>query len=354
MRYAIHLREKLPQLMRVVRTGAVDMRMVIAMVNRVCLVTEPVLMGTLDVALARCAPKWMRLSGPKLEERIDWWVERLDPAGRRYPHRQVEDRYVGIWPTDSGLAVVDAQLRATDGAALERRLDALADGVCRDDPRNRRQRRADALGALAAGLSELKCECASADCTAAHRPAGHNMVIHVLAEQSTVEGAGATPGCVPGFGPLPVSAVHSLAATSKVKPLAIPNPGPRRSRGIARRRRWPSCSVPRSDLPVPGLRAARRVLRHRPHRALSAGRSDSSVESEAAVPVSSLTENLLHRCGGWADTQLPDGTIIWTSPTGRTYTTKPGGALFFPILATPTGEATIRKLTTEPGQGRGL
>ncbi len=26
---------------------------------------------------------------------------------------------------------------------------------------------------------------------------------------------------------------------------------------------------------------------------------------------------------------------------------KPGGALFFPILATPTGEATIRKLTTE-------
>jgi hypothetical protein len=46
--------------------------------------------------------------------------------------------------------------------------------------------------------------------------------------------------------------------------------------------------------------------------------------------------------------------VEWTSPSGRTYTTKPGGSLFFPILATPTGEAAIRKLTTEPGEGRGL
>src|SRR6202022_1298987 len=45
--------------------------------------------------------------------------------------------------------------------------------------------------------------------------------------------------------------------------------------------------------------------------------------------------------GGWADKQLPDGTVVWTAPTGRTYTTKPGGSLFFPILATPTGEVAI-------------
>jgi hypothetical protein len=58
--------------------------------------------------------------------------------------------------------------------------------------------------------------------------------------------------------------------------------------------------------------------------------------------------------GGWADRQLPDGTMVWTAPTGRTYTTKPGGSLFFPIFATPTGEVAIRKLTTEPGERRGL
>jgi hypothetical protein len=34
--------------------------------------------------------------------------------------------------------------------------------------------------------------------------------------------------------------------------------------------------------------------------------------------------------GGWRDTQLADGTIIWTSPTGRIYRTFPAGADLFP------------------------
>jgi hypothetical protein len=57
--------------------------------------------------------------------------------------------------------------------------------------------------------------------------------------------------------------------------------------------------------------------------------------------------------GGWADTQFPDGTVQWTSPSGRRYQTKPGGALFFPILATPTGEAAIGT-PTEPAEHRGV
>jgi hypothetical protein len=31
------------------------------------------------------------------------------------------------------------------------------------------------------------------------------------------------------------------------------------------------------------------------------------------------------------------GTIIWTSPSGHTYTTSPGSRLLFPSLCTPTG-----------------
>ncbi|PQD98230.1 HNH endonuclease, partial [Mycobacterium sp. EPG1] len=41
--------------------------------------------------------------------------------------------------------------------------------------------------------------------------------------------------------------------------------------------------------------------------------------------------------GGWKDRQHPDGTIVWTSPTGHTYTTQPGSRLLFPALCTPTG-----------------
>jgi hypothetical protein len=355
LRYAIHLRDKLVEVARVFKTGAIDMRMVIAIVNRVALIQDRDLMVKLDVALARWAPKWMRLSGPKLDERIDWWVERLDPAGRRVPQAQPEDRYVEIWPTDSGLAGIEAQLRAPDGAALEQRLNSLADSVCRNDPRNRKQRRADALGALAAGLTELRCECESCDCAAAQRPGGHNVVIHVVAEQPTVDGTGGTPGYIAGFGPLPASAVQQLAATAKLKPLAIPDPkavsepGYRPSAALAEfvRLRDLTCRFPGCDQPA----------------------QVCDIDHTVPYQVGGLTHpsnlKLLCRChhllktfytgvGGWADKQLPDGTVVWTAPTGRTYTTKPGGSLFFPILATPTGEAAIRKLTTEPGQGRGL
>lgn len=44
---------------------------------------------------------------------------------------------------------------------------------------------------------------------------------------------------------------------------------------------------------------------------------------------------------GWRDRQESDGTVIWSSPTGHTYVTKPAGALFFPQLARPTGELAL-------------
>jgi hypothetical protein len=55
-------------------------------------------------------------------------------------------------------------------------------------------------------------------------------------------------------------------------------------------------------------------------------------------------------CGenGWAEQQFPDGTIVFTSPSGRTYTTTPGGALFFPDLATPTEKLTVAHADPPP------
>jgi hypothetical protein len=45
--------------------------------------------------------------------------------------------------------------------------------------------------------------------------------------------------------------------------------------------------------------------------------------------------------GGWTDQQMPDGTIILTSPSGHTYTTEAHGAAMFPTLAQPTGELPV-------------
>ena len=41
---------------------------------------------------------------------------------------------------------------------------------------------------------------------------------------------------------------------------------------------------------------------------------------------------------GWRDAQLPDGTVVWTTPAGQTYTTMPGSRLFFPTWNTATAE----------------
>jgi hypothetical protein len=41
---------------------------------------------------------------------------------------------------------------------------------------------------------------------------------------------------------------------------------------------------------------------------------------------------------GWRDEQLPDGTVIWTTPAGQRYTTVPGSRLFFPGWDTSTAE----------------
>src|SRR4051794_20064108 len=46
-------------------------------------------------------------------------------------------------------------------------------------------------------------------------------------------------------------------------------------------------------------------------------------------------KTFLGGAGGWRDKQLPDGTIIWTSPTGRIYRTTPSGPELFPQMRPP-------------------
>ena len=51
----------------------------------------------------------------------------------------------------AGLTCLWARLYATDAAVLDQRVEEMADTVCEHDPRTAGERRADAMGALAAG-----------------------------------------------------------------------------------------------------------------------------------------------------------------------------------------------------------
>jgi hypothetical protein len=53
---------------------------------------------------------------------------------------------------------------------------------------------------------------------------------------------------------------------------------------------------------------------------------------------------------GWSDRQLADGTVVITTPTGHTYTTKPGSSLYFPAWAISTPAPPSRSAT--PGENR--
>ncbi|BBX64769.1 hypothetical protein MSAS_39430 [Mycobacterium saskatchewanense] len=57
---------------------------------------------------------------------------------------------------------------------------------------------------------------------------------------------------------------------------------------------------------------------------------------------------------GWRDKQFPDGTLEWTSPSGRTYITHPGSRLLFPALCLPTGALPTPTITPERSAHRAL
>ena len=65
---------------------------------------DPEVMPQLDEAIARHCIKWMKLSGPKLRDRVDLWVAKFDPAGVRVPPKVKDNRYVDIDAASPGMA----------------------------------------------------------------------------------------------------------------------------------------------------------------------------------------------------------------------------------------------------------
>lgn len=337
VRYAIALRERLPAVLDVLKAGAIDFRVMAEIVSRTENVEDPELMARIDAAAARQAPKWTSLSGVKLEEAIDWLVSRVDPAAVRTPPDKTENRFIDIGPGPApGLASLFGTVLAPDAVAFDTRLDQLADTVCAGDPRTTAQRRADAVAALVAGADRLPCQCGNTDCVGAGKPLT-DIVIHVLAEQATLTGTSQTPGYLPGLGPIPATMMRDLAKKAKLKPVVIPTgtaeKGYRPSTALASFVRWRDlgCRFPGCD-----KKAMVCDLDHT--RPWPFGATHPS-NVKPYCRHHHLIKTFHTGVYGWSDKQHPDGTVTVTAPSGKTYTTKPGGGLFFPILTRPTGIA---------------
>jgi hypothetical protein len=213
--------------------------------------------------------------------------------------------------------------------------------VCPADPRTKAQRRADALSALAARVTAMACACGLPDCPAANQEATRgDVVIHVLAEAATVSGDSTAPGYVPGFGGLSADAVRQLATSSKLRPVVHPkDTGPephyRPSAALADfiRCRDLTCRFPGCDRPAECADIDHTVP-------WPLGPTHPS-NLKLLCRIHHLLKTFFSGPNGWLDRQESDGTVVWTSPTGHTYTTKPGGSLFFPALAIPTGDLAL-------------
>jgi Domain of unknown function (DUF222) len=349
---AVCLREELPKVAEVFAAGLVDYWVVATIVSRIGLL-KPEDKARIDAVLARRVKSWNRLSRKKVVDMIDSWVTQIDYLAQRPKRSADEDRHIGFGPDKEGMAEVWGSVRAPVAAALEASLDALADTVCKADPRTREQLRADAVGALAANQDRMQCCCGQVDCPAGDVQAAP-VVIHVVADAATVYGRAGIPGYLPGYGALPAELVRSYVRTAKLCRVALPSDladcekAYRPSAALATyvRLRDLTCRFPGCDAaaevcdldhtvpwPYGPTHASNLKLLCRHHHLLKTFYTGHS---------------------GWADVQMPDGTVVWTSPTGHEYTTKPGGALFFPQLAKPTGKLLLPKDIPRTGSGRGL
>jgi hypothetical protein len=335
LHYAQAMRERLPQVAALFRAGDIDYRLFQTLVFRTDLITDAEVVAQVDAQLAVNVTRWPSMSRGRLAAQVDTIVARADADAVRRRRQPQVDRE--IWISDlveGGISQIHGSLLTVDAHALDKRLDAVADTVCEHDPRSRAQRRADALGALAGGADRLGCRCGRPECAAGARPAAGPVLIHVIAEQASLAGRGSAPASeVSADGLIPPELVAELAKSAKQVALvhpgdAGPEPGYRPSVALAefvRCRdltcRWPGCEHPAWDC----------ELDHTiPYAA--GGRTHAS-----NLKCYCKTHHLIKTFWGWRDQQLPDGTLILTSPAGHTYVTTPGSALLFPSLCRSVG-----------------
>jgi hypothetical protein len=328
------MRERLPKVGDCLADGDINYAMFRVIAYRTALITDEKALAAVDAQVAMRAPRWPSLTRGNLGIRVDSIVAEVDRDAIRRTNKEVKDRYLNVSESVPGIAEVYGNVFASTGRALDRRLDELAGTVCEADPRTKAQRRADALAALVAGDDRLMCTCGDSDCMERRgRMRNRNVVIHVVAEQATVDGRGITPGYMAGAdGLIPAEVVAELAKSATLRPLVVPAAGephyiPSAKLGEFVRCRDLTCRAPGCDEPAVSCDVDHTV----PY-------ADGGPTHPSNLKCVCRKHHLLKTFWGWRDKQLADGTVIWSLPSGQIYVTSPGSAILFPALTVPTGD----------------
>lgn len=384
MRIAQALRERLPQVAALFEQGGINARIVSTITWRTTLIEDPEALALIDTALAQRASRLSPLSERRLDDAVDALVHRFDPLAVRKSKTAARSRdfHFGDDDDPAGTTSVWGRLLATDAAALKRRLAEMMKGLCDNDPRSMGERRSDAIGALGAGQTQLACACGSPTCAAASVQAS-NVQIHVIADQAAIDSAAAAAAArenaaaaehnaapaadgpaahaaegnadrttigdrggdasppaegkkpqkrgtavLLGHGALPTFLLPWLISRgAKVRPIKMPGseaesryqPSAALAEFVRMRDmycRAPGCDVPADLCDIDHTTPWPLGPTH-PSNLKCLCRKNHLMKTFCGGP------------DGWRDIQLPDGTVIWTAPSGLTYTTHPGSKLFF-------------------------
>ncbi len=228
--------------------------------------------------------------------------------------------------------------------------------LCPNDPRTMDQRRADAFAAVMAGRN-LVCDCGSDECPTRTEDTeqsrgGVLAVINVIATDTTVSGESEQPGgYLEGYGVIGADVVREIAQDAAIRPCEQPTvteAQAHRYQPTAATARWVrqrdlTCRFPGCD-----RKASICDLDH-----TTPFNHADPASGGLTVPWGGLAaycrehhrlKTFVSGSNGWRDEQLADGTIVWTSPTGREYRTTPIGAELFPQMRPACGgEPTPRK-----------
>ena len=398
MATAVALRFRLPRVAAVFAAGEVSARIVALICWRTRLVEDPDILALLDAALSGALCEWAGLSRKKIERAIDGWVHKFDPAAVLKVRSAARGRGVGVGKPDddTGVASIWGALLATDAELFDRALTALALQVCEHDPRTLAQRRADAVGVLAVRGDRLVCQCGTPDCPAAGPDARATaVVIHVLTDalpapvpDPLLSGDPAAP-----LAPIPAPPEPESAPVEAPAPATVPAAAPVGymvggavvppvlladlvARGATIRTVAPATgleTVPRYRPPA----AMDEFVRMRAMTCLFPGCDQPATRCDVDHTVPwpggpTHPGNLGPKCRkhhllktfyggphGWRDRQQPDGSIVWTAPTGHTYTSVPESRILFPDknTDTPLPDGAVQDVTdldTPPAAGRAV
>ncbi|MFZ2240703.1 MAG: DUF222 domain-containing protein, partial [Gordonia amarae] len=222
---AVALRDRLPHVALCLRDGVITKLHVATMVSRTDLIEDTEDAEAVDAEIAATLRRrkggWSR---SRLRDMCDRIVFRRDPDSVRRRRRQAhEDR--GVWldtDREHGMAALGGTMSAENARIAFEAVKSLAASACKADPRRVAARRSDAMFALLTG-QRFACECGLAECPAVIPEARclpdsqARIVIHVVCDESTLDGSADNPAFMDGYGVIGADHVRDIAGQNHTR-----------------------------------------------------------------------------------------------------------------------------------------